>query len=212
MNFTLGLFDLFTYAVPGSLHLAILIYVAEALGWIDVTQAANISSVLLIITIAIASFLLGHITYPLASLAERVLRLRDLRGLDAKRDFVAKYPGSTSRHFLQADPSLLLAAVELHDKEVSTEIVRLRSVGLMLRNSSLALAFATVTELVRLTIGGDRIPVTVCAIVFLLATVGSYWQGQTLRHWANSTTLEICSLILDIDDKIKPLTGEHQPK
>lgn len=208
MNFTLGLFDLFTYAVPGSLYLAIFVYVAETFEWIDLTQVRNTSSVVLIIVIAIASFLLGHITYPLAKMAEQVFRLQELRALDAKRNFVAKYPGSTSRHFLQADFFILLAAAELHDKDVATEISHLRAVGLMLRNSSLALTVATVAALVQLIIGGDRPFATICVIVLLLATVGSYWQSQTLRHWANSKTLEICFLIPDFDDKIKILNGE----
>jgi hypothetical protein len=208
MNFTLGLFDLFTYAVPGSIYLAIMAYVAQAFGWVDVTHARDINSVVLIVAVAIASFMLGHITYPLAKLTEQALRLQRLRALDAKRAFVARNPGSASRDFLQADLFILLAAAELHDKEVATEISRLRAVGLMLRNASLALVFATISALAQLAIGGDRLFATVCVIVFLLATVGAYWQGQTLRHWANTKTLEICALIPDIDEKIIVSSGE----
>jgi hypothetical protein len=190
------------------MYLAIFAYVAHRFGWIDLTQAENISSVLLIIAISIASFLLGHITYPLAKMTEQVFRLQELRTLDAKRAFMEKCPGSSSRHFLHADIFVLLVAAELHDREVATEISRLRAVGLMLRNSSLALAFATVTALAQLTLGGGRLPATLCVVVCMLATVGSYWQGQTLRHWANIKTLEICSLIPDIDDKVQRLSGE----
>lgn len=205
MNFNLGLFDLFTYAVPGSMHLAVFIYIAQILGWIDVAQAGAIPSVLLITALAIASFLLGHITYPLASLSERVLRLQKLRSLDAKRNFVEKYPGSKDRLFLQVDRFVLLAAVELYDKEVATEIVRLRATGLMLRDSGLALVFAAIGAVVQLVIGGGRLPVTACVILFLTASSASYWQSQTFRHWAYSKTLETCSLIPDVDDKVKLL-------
>jgi hypothetical protein len=208
MNFTLGLFDLFTHAVPGSLYLAIFVYVAETFDWVDVTQARDTPSVLLIITIAVASFLLGHVAYPLAEIVERVLRLQDVRVLDARRNFVAKYPGSAIRPFLRVGFPVLLAAVELHDKEVATEITRLRATGLMLRSSSLALIIATVVSIIQLSINEDRFPAAICAILLTLTTVGSYWQGQTLRHWANNKTLEICSLIPDIDDKIKLLNGE----
>jgi hypothetical protein len=208
MNFTLGIFDLFACAVPGSLYLALFVYVAQVSDWIDVTQAGNISSVLLIVVIAIVSFLLGHITYPLVEMIERVFRLQRLRALDAKRDFVAKCPASANRSFLHADPFVLLAAAELHDKEVAAEISRLRATGLMLRNSSLALVFAAITAFFQLTLGGYRRPAIICVIMFLLATVGSYWHGETLSHWANTKTLEICSLLPGIDDKLKPPTDE----
>lgn len=89
MNFTLGLFDLFAYAIPGSIYLAIFVYSAQTLDWIDLAQVSNISSIFIIVAIAIASFLLGHITYPLAGIIEQVFRLRELRALDAKSDFVA---------------------------------------------------------------------------------------------------------------------------
>jgi hypothetical protein len=208
MNFTLGLFDLFAYAIQGSIYLAIFVYSAQTLDWIDLAQVSNISSIFIIVAIAIASFLLGHITYPLAGIIEQVFRLRELRALDAKIDFVEKYRGSSSHRFLHADLSVLLAAAELHDREVATEISRLRAVGLMLRNCSLALVFATITALTMLTIGGGRLPATLCVVVLALAAVRSYWQGQTLRHWANLKTFEICSLIPGIDDKIQPPNDE----
>jgi hypothetical protein len=61
MSISLGLFDLFTYIVPGSLYLALVAYVADRLGWIGIGQFKDVPSLVLFGGIVIASYLLGFL-------------------------------------------------------------------------------------------------------------------------------------------------------
>src|ERR1700761_6144578 len=133
MNITLGVFDLFTYIAPGSLYLALVLYIAERLSWIDLSRLLQSNTAILIISGAVVSYLLGHITYHAGYLL--TLAYRKYKHLnDARREFEERVPAAKGRPFLQAPRSVVLAAIELHNFEASTEVSRLRAVGLMLRN------------------------------------------------------------------------------
>jgi hypothetical protein len=46
MGISLGLFDVFTYIVPGSLYLALIVFVAEKFSWIEIGQLKNVPSLM----------------------------------------------------------------------------------------------------------------------------------------------------------------------
>jgi hypothetical protein len=96
---------------------------------------------------------------------------------------------------------VLLAAVELHDKEAAGEITRLQGVALMLRNSALALMFALVVAVVELAAGPDRVLSGVCAALLVVSLTAAIRHGRRVRHWDRLKTLEICFWIPDIDDR-----------
>jgi hypothetical protein len=206
MTFTLGIFDLFAYAIPGSLNLAFFTYLAVRLGWTDLGSARD-PGLGLLIGLAIASYLLGHLSYPVSARLDRTVQRWRRTMDDARREFLARTPAAADRAFLRADGMLLLGAVELHDSGIATEIGRLRAIGLMVRNSGLPMALAFVAALVELAIGANRPLAAVCAVLFGLGTVGSMWQGQKLRHWANIRTLEVCFWLPDIDERLRSLAA-----
>ena len=61
MSFTLSVFDLFANAIPGSLYLAVFVYVSDRLGWIDPTATQRLNTTVLLFGAALASYLLGHL-------------------------------------------------------------------------------------------------------------------------------------------------------
>jgi hypothetical protein len=63
MNLSLGVFDIFAYSVPGSLYLALLLFVLDQTGWVDIDQVGDLNSTILVAGGIIASYLLGHLTY-----------------------------------------------------------------------------------------------------------------------------------------------------
>jgi hypothetical protein len=67
MNLTLSVFDLFAYAIPGSLYLSVLVYLLNRNGWVDLSAATNLNTAVLLVSAALASYLAGHITYELVS-------------------------------------------------------------------------------------------------------------------------------------------------
>src|SRR5262245_8204350 len=96
MNITLGVYDLFAYAAPGSLYLTLILYAADRLSWIDPLRLLQSNTAVIIISGAILSYLLGHITYPLGYMLSRAYG-HDKSREDAKNDFVERVPTAKGR-------------------------------------------------------------------------------------------------------------------
>ncbi|UUU33166.1 hypothetical protein JIX56_26675 [Streptomyces sp. CA-210063] len=201
MTVAVGIFDLFTYAIPGALHLSLIIYVLARLNLMDPTTLASAPSVLQVIGAAVASYLLGHLAYPLSALLDKVAPRWNWSVENARFEFVARVPEARDRAFVRADASLLLAAAELHNKEAAGEITRLQGLALMLRNSALALVFALVVAVIELVMGPDRVLAGGCAALFLVSLTAAIRHGRRVRHWDRLKTLELCFWIPDIDDR-----------
>ncbi|MFI0916744.1 hypothetical protein [Streptomyces smyrnaeus] len=198
----MGIFDLFTYGIPGALHLSLIIYVLARLNLIDLASLASAPSVLQVVGAAVASYLLGQLAYPLSALLDKVAPRWNWSIDHARREFVARVPESRERAFVRADTSLLLAAAELHDKEAAGEITRLQGVALLLRNSALALVFALAVAVLELVLGTARLPAGGCAALLLVSLIAAIRHGRRVRHWDRLKTLEICFWIPDIDDRL----------
>ncbi|MBQ0862285.1 hypothetical protein ACH4RA_02405 [Streptomyces smyrnaeus] len=202
MTLAVGIFDLFTYGIPGALHLSLIIYVLARLNLIDLASLASAPSVLQVVGAAVASYLLGQLAYPLSALLDKVAPRWNWSIDHARREFVARVPESRERAFVRADTSLLLAAAELHDKEAAGEITRLQGVALLLRNSALALVFALAVAVLELVLGTARLPAGGCAALLLVSLIAAIRHGRRVRHWDRLKTLEICFWIPDIDDRL----------
>ena len=208
VNLSLGVFDIFAYAVPGSLYLALGAYIAGRLEWIDVGQLLHVPTVILAGGIIVLSYLLGFVTYPLASSMDRALRLRK-HSNDARTDFLARVPSAQNRPYVHSDMALLKGAVEVFEMAAGQEISRLRAVGIMTRNCSIPLIAACVVSIATAGDGIRPAVSAICALVFASAAAAAIWQARRFRHWSNLKTLEICYWIAEIDEMVKP---GHAPK
>jgi hypothetical protein len=209
--FTLGIFDLFAYAIPGSLQLCLLCYLADRSHLIDVRVVLQAPSGFTFVGLALLSYLLGHLTYALGGLLDRVIPPRYRRGAssdktrsEGRHAFVHRNPGARGRAFVEADAHLLLAAVELTAREAAAEISRLRASGLMLRNTSVPLAFGALVGISESVFARARGPALAVAAGLTLASVLAVRRGAHLRGWALSKTLELSYWIPDIDSKLRP--------
>lgn len=210
MNITLGVYDLFAYAVPGSLYLALMTYIAERFSQIDPLRVLTINTAVVIICAGILSYLLGHITYGLGYLLSRAYG-RDKTMDDARREFVERVPTASGRPFLQTDRSLIQAAAELHESGASVEIGRLRAIGLMLRNCAPVFVLGALAELADLSTGSHPAAAACCIVIFPLAAVGCLTQSVIMRHWANLKTLELAYWVPDIDQALDS-GGSSRPR
>ena len=66
----------------------------------------------------------------------------------ARRMFLADVTHARDRPFVSADPDVLLAAAELHNKPVADEVTRMEAVPMMQRNLARSLATASLAALV----------------------------------------------------------------
>jgi hypothetical protein len=203
MAFILGIFDLLAYAIPGSLYLTALAYVAHRAGWIDVPTLVALPSLVLIIAVAIAAFLIGQASYPLGSLVDRWNPFGSKEpAKDAREEFVRRNAIDTPRRFLQLDPFTLLAALEADDREAAADVFRLRSVGLTLGRSVPALALGAVIALVEIFTGTLPVFAGLTGLVLALVGAGCLYQAASFRKWAIIRTYELSFWNDDLDERL----------
>jgi hypothetical protein len=192
MAIILGVFDLLAYAIPGSLYLSAFAYISHRAGWIDIANVLELPSVLLLIGVAIATFLLGQAAHPLGSLIDRLNPFGDADlSAEAKEAFLRRNPRASRRRFLQLDPFTLLAALEVEAGEAAADVSRLRSVGQMLSRSVPALALGTGIALVEIVTGRFALFAALTALVLALVGAGCLRQSATFRRWAIIRTYEL---------------------
>jgi len=208
VTLALGIFDVFTYAIPGSLYLTLLVYVAARAGWLPLDAAGGFDTSVLLIGVALASYLLGHVTYRLGSLLNRLVPPRDHLRAGAAREFTDRVPGAKARRLASVDPQLLLAAVEARSKDVAVEISRLRAVGLMLQNAAPALLLGGLVAVVELA-AGPRPPAAACCAALLFAgALAAVRRGRTLRRWSLMKTYELAFWVTGPDAADADLAGD----
>jgi len=200
---SLGIFDLFTYAVPGALQLTVLLYIGQRLSWLDVSKLLLVPSGVLFVGLATASYLLGHVAYKLGKIFDRISQEDgETRWRQAQASFLMKVPGAHSRAFVNSDPYLLLAALELHAREVAVEISRLRAAGLMLRNSALPLTVSALVAVVELAVGTHKPEAAAVMLLLALAAFLSVQRSVQLRQWARSKTFQLAYWVPEIDERL----------
>ncbi|MFC4017129.1 hypothetical protein ACFOW4_04115 [Micromonospora sp. GCM10011542] len=200
MNFSVGIYDLFAYAIPGSLHLSLLIYVVDQQGWANAEDLGRVPLTLLVAFAVILSYVLGHLTYPLSRALDRIPRSRlDTVMAAVRRRFLDRAPGARAEALVATDLFLIQAAVEIHHPEAVAEVNRLRAQGLMLRNCAAAMLIAALVAATEALLG-DR-PAFAATSAILLAVLGvvGVHGGQRFRSWAAAKTLEVAYWTSDVN-------------
>jgi hypothetical protein len=196
VSLTLGVFDLFTYAAPGAMYLALFAHIAIRLGWFDTDQVAGANTTLLLLGLLLASYVLGHVTYRLGSVLDMITGRRHQ---NAATEFSGRVHTAQARRLVSIHPALLLAAAEIHAKDAAIEVSRLRAVGLMLRNIAPATLFGAVTAIVECLTGTSPARTLTAAALLLAATGSLLLQSDRLRRWAVIKTYEIAYWIPQVE-------------
>jgi hypothetical protein len=204
MSITLGVFDIFAYAVPGSLYLTVLAYISARFGWLDPTKLLGSNTTLVLIAAALACYLIGHISYPLGRTVGHSVRVWWSDIETARAEFLLRVPEAKGRPFVEANRAVLLAAIEVRQQDASLEIARLRAVGIMMRNCAPAFALGSIVAAVEIVASNVHGFAACCSAILLLAAVGSEWNAARLSHWADMKTLEIAFWIPGIDENLVP--------
>lgn len=212
MTFVISIYDLFAYMIPGSLYITLFAYIGDRVGWFDLIDAIKSPSILVLIGLAIASYIVGQATYRLGALLERLNRSADTRDFSlTKATFIERDGINPDRPFLKLSAAVLLAAAELNNKDAAVEISRLRAVGIMMRNVAVPLLLAAITAAVEIFTGPQPFFAGLAGLLLVLVAAGCVRRGSTLRIWANGKTLELCYWIKDIDETVRSFAAAQSP-
>jgi len=204
VSFALSVYDVFAIAVPGAQYVGVAAYVLLRTGWVGREDVAGISGTLLLLVAILASYLLGHATYPLHHLTDRLVPRWRMTLEDARREFAEAVPDSADRPFLTVPRAVLLAGIEVRSPESSVEILRLRAVSLMCRSSVAPLLLATAVALVEVVVGTNPVLAILAALVFGALALGALQHGQEASHWGNKKCLEVAYWLPDLEARRSP--------
>jgi hypothetical protein len=209
MTFALGIYELFTYAIPGAMQLSVLLYIVVRLHAVDPQQLASASGVLQLVVAAVASYLVGHLTYLVAAVTDRIPWLGfPLHSSDAWRDVSDAVTRGGGGAVPNMHPMLLMSRIQLTHPDAGTEISRFRATGLMLRNATIPTFSALLVTGVEVAIGPHRLLAALAAVLLGCAVVGFRRFGGQMRYWANTKTYEMAYWI-DREDPVS--RGEGRP-
>ena len=199
MNLSLGIFDLFATAIPGSLYLLATVYLGTRWGWVDRDDLADLDTTFAIGGAVIGSYLLGHVFAPVLRQAIEMVPLWRQGPDAARREFLARNPDLAGRSFVDLNPFTLLAGLRQHSNDAAAEVDRSRAIGLMLRSACPAFVLGAVIALGEAMCG--EWSAGLAAAVLLLAMAGlSLREGRKFGHWALIHTFECAAWIPGVDD------------
>jgi hypothetical protein len=200
MNLSLGIFDLFATAIPGSLYLLATVYLGIRWDWIDPDELADLDTAFAIGGTVLGSYLLGHVFAPLFRQAIEMVPLWRQGPDAARREFVARNPDLAGRSFVELNPFTLLAGLRQHSNDAAAEVDRSRAIGLMLRSASPAfLVGAAIAGTEGLCGGSWEVGLGIALLLVVMAGL-SLREGRKFGHWALIHTFECAAWIPGVDE------------
>lgn len=210
MNISLSIYDVFATAVPGSLYLAVTIYLGVRFGWIEWADLAGLDTTFALVGAILASYVLGQVA---GSACRRVIERVPLgrRPTGAVRaDFRRRNPALASRPFVDADVHTLLAGIRQVSPEAATEVDRSRAVGIMLRSASPAFLIGAAIAFVEAVALPALAAAAAGAGLLVLAGLSLY-EGHVRARWAQMHTFECAAWLPDADAHLAPAEAPPAP-
>jgi len=202
MSLSLGLYDIFTYAIPGSLYLGLIAYVVQRLEWLNLDPVSTWNAAIVSAVVVIASFLAGHATYQLRRYFEERLRWWRRSYDDNRRAFLGKMPAADGWPLLSIDPLTLLAGIEVYNQDAANSVVRIRAVGLMVRSAAPPMLLGAAVAGVEIFANGNPAAAASAFIGLLVATLSCMRHGQRMSDWADIKTWELAFWMPDLDAQL----------
>lgn len=200
MNLSLGIFDLFATAIPGSLYLLGTLYLGIRWGWLEAEDLADLDTAFAVGGTVVGSYLLGHVFAPLLRQAIEMVPLWRQGPDAARREFLARNPDLAGRSFVDHNPFTLLAGLRQHSNDAAAEVDRSRAIGLMLRSACPAFVIGAGIAATDGMCGGKWVPGLVVGLALLTMAGLALREGRKFGHWALIHTFECAAWIPGVDE------------
>lgn len=190
MSLKLGVFDFFSYTIPGAIYLACLLSVLNQSGllildidWLD------LSFTNLIIT-GTLSFLLGMLFYPLARNLWYMPIYKRYPHEQAYQLVKANHPELEFR-FRSEQWGSLRGSIKMLNTEVGTEIDKLMALSTMLRNASFALLLSAISILGFAIKNPNWLLHLVLGTILIVLSISSLTQSHKYAQWTYGWVYDI---------------------
>jgi len=176
----LGIYDVFSYAIPGILYLFSFNEVLRLLRlpFVDISKLNNTSYLVLL---ALLSYLVGHL---FDYISHYIWYRRFYPGKSEERAFsrFKTYSGLMTDFDPHQWP-ILLSVIRHDNMEVCNSIDKNKATSIMLRNVSFALFLLTVVFTISAFISGFSLVFLLSAIVTLVGSIVALRRGDVFNQW-----------------------------
>jgi hypothetical protein len=180
VSITLGIYDIFSYAIPGILYLFTLNEGLRLLRlpFVDISQLNNNSHLVLL---GLLSYLVGHL---FDFISHSVWYRRFYPGRSAERAYTSfKAYSGLKPDFDPHQWSILLSVIRHDNMEVCNTIDKSKATSIMLRNVSFALFLLTIVFAVSAFTSGFSLVYFLGAIATLVSSIVSLRRGDNFNQW-----------------------------
>lgn len=218
MKIQLGIYEIFSRIVPGSVYMAAVIHflVIAGLMKIDLNSLADIS-LLASLGLALAAYILGGAFDNLALILFRLFK-RPGYSIRSFLEFKRLHQNRWHFDFNEDDWPLMLAYIRTKNLELAGEIDRHSAISIMSRNIGAGLAMLSVNFVIQTLISGNFLYLLI-SLLFLILSVLIFREAVKFRGWFYKTIYEtLLAYRLDLEEIItaKPASGQkkktrHEP-
>lgn len=180
MSIMLGIYDVFSYAIPGLLYLFAFNEGLKLLNSpsVDITQLDNVTPLFLI---GVLSYLIGHL---FDHISHYIWYRRFYPGKSAERAYSSfvNYSDLESDFHPRQWP-MLLSVIRHNNMEVCNTIDKSKATSIMLRNVSFALFLLTIIFLVSAFSSGFLAGFLITAIGMLIGSIVALRRSDNFNQW-----------------------------
>jgi len=214
VSFTLGLYEVFAYSLPGGAYAALLAYLADRFGWLPQPLPFKDDAGIALLILVGLSYALGHLAYGAGLWLERELRPRlsppRWRGTGTRVErsrtwFLERSPQAADRPYMRVDPSLLYAAIQVFNRQAAVEVERLHVGSVMLRGLAPPMFAAAAVALAEAVAHGRW---GIAGLALALAGTGmACWLLHDQRsRWVERKVYEIVYWMPEVDAALTTIT------
>ena len=181
MSIKLGFYDFFAFTIPGSIYLIELFYVFKSFNVFKMEYISSNLSIGQILTVAIFSYVIGHIFYPLSTNFVSFFIRKEFSVQEYNK--LVKRRSEISFNFKANDWVILLAKIRSDSIDQAVDIERLNALHIMLKNTSFAFILFSIIELIQLFIYKFIFLHLGFAIVSIYISIILIIQSNKYKRW-----------------------------
>lgn len=191
MSITPGIYDLFSYAIPGMLYLYVVNEILRLIGWqyIDVAQLSQSGdaapSIVAVVLLTVGSYITGHIFEGLRSL----LLDKWLYYYGAPDRVLARISKRLSQANLKMgfhgdEWSICMEVLQVRTHETIQESERLKATGLMMRNLSFGAFLFALLLLIQFLLNTHILQYLIMCLIAVVVMIITYQRAKRFDEWS----------------------------
>lgn len=188
MSFSVGVYDLFAYTIPGFFYLFIGNEILKSFGFSHLNYQ-DISNPTTVVLLIFAAFVFGHVMDFVADKWKSFLEKEKVATLaiDAlKRNFP-----DLNVKFQPNERSILFAIIRRNHDDIAATIDRNKAISILFQNVSLGFFLYAVFLVVQMLLSGYALNNLVFSIMSIIMSVATRHQGRMFNLWFNSLIFEV---------------------